>query len=207
LIRCLRTFWRALIVSCNGGWIIGAMFAIDGWRKWMEMVDYLWGNRDEERWRHKTTIRPLACMCVDACVCVCVCVREKEWKSANERKERAVPERVFKNRVDCCSVVEGGWGLRVTYTSQIAVKAQPGRACYDRWEKWSSPWTPRFGIWDSAWKVAVFKRGVRFSGVDVLTLLSDRGLGGLASGRGSVKQRPNPPDSAAKTDVLGHMLV
>jgi hypothetical protein len=30
---------------------------------------------------------------------------------------------------------------------------------------------------------------------------------GLASGRGSVKQRPNPPDLAAKTSVLGHTIV
>jgi hypothetical protein len=42
----------------------------------METVDYLRRNYDEERCRHKTTIRPLACMCVHACVCVCVCVRE-----------------------------------------------------------------------------------------------------------------------------------
>jgi hypothetical protein len=77
-------------VSCNGGWIIGAMFAIDGRRKWMETVDYLQGNRDEGRCRHKTTIRPLACMRVHACVCVCVCV--KEWKRENERKKVAVPE-------------------------------------------------------------------------------------------------------------------
>jgi hypothetical protein len=58
-------------VSCDEGWIVGATFAIDGWRKWMETVDddYLRGNRDEERCRHKT-IRPLL-------VCVCVCVRER----------------------------------------------------------------------------------------------------------------------------------
>jgi len=38
-------------VSCDRGWIVGAMFAIDGRRKWIETVnvDYLRGNRDEER--------------------------------------------------------------------------------------------------------------------------------------------------------------
>ena len=49
-------------MSCNGGWIIGAMFAIDSRRKWMETVEYLQRNRDKERRRHKTTIRPLAYM-------------------------------------------------------------------------------------------------------------------------------------------------
>jgi hypothetical protein len=44
-------------------------------------------------------------------------------------KEGTVLKRAFKI-VNCCSVVEGGWG--VTYTSQTAVKAQAGRVCHNR---------------------------------------------------------------------------
>ena len=82
-------------MSCDGGWFIGAMFAIDDRRKWMETVDYLRGNRDEEICRHKTTIRPLACIacmraCAHVCVCVCVCVsvsvRKRERGRMNERR-------------------------------------------------------------------------------------------------------------------------
>jgi hypothetical protein len=54
----------------------------------------------------------------------------------------------------------------------------------------------------SGWKAAVFKRGVRFSGGSVMSKREHV----KRAGRDSVKQRPNPPDSAARTDVLGHIV-
>jgi hypothetical protein len=59
-------------VSCDGGWIIGAMFAMDGRRKWMETVDY------SRRRKMLTQDNKASCLYVRACVCVCVCVRERE---------------------------------------------------------------------------------------------------------------------------------
>jgi hypothetical protein len=54
----------------------------------------------------------------------------------NERYKRCQTP-PFKNRVDCCCIVEGGWGLRVTYTCQDCKASQRDihtdtRLCADR---------------------------------------------------------------------------
>lgn len=35
-------------MSCDGGWIIGVIVAIEVWREWTEIVDYLRENCGQE---------------------------------------------------------------------------------------------------------------------------------------------------------------